>query len=97
VQAEVVRLLSFAPNPQAVKAVISPHAGLGYSGAVLWTVYGRIYCLAVFLMLGPNHRGVGELVALMADGERGTPLGAVAIDRKVETALRRACPLIWED
>jgi len=96
-QAEVARLLSFAPEPQVVKAVISPHAGLGYSGAVAGAVFGRIYCPAVFLMLGPNHRGVGEPVALMADGEWETPLGAVAIDREVATALRSACPLIRED
>jgi MEMO1 family protein len=48
-------------------------------------------------MLGPNHRGVGEPAALMVDGEWGTPLGAVAIDREVATALRIACPLIRED
>jgi MEMO1 family protein len=37
-KAEVARLLSFAPEPQVVKAVISPHAGLGYSGAVTGAV-----------------------------------------------------------
>jgi hypothetical protein len=58
-KAEVARLLSPTPEPQVVKAVVSPHAGLGYSGAVAGAVYGCIYRHAVFLMLGPNHRGGG--------------------------------------
>ena len=96
-KAEVTRLLSPRQAPQPVKAVVSPHAGLGYSGAVAGAVYGRIHCPAVFLLLGPNHRGVGAPVALTAEGEWETPLGAVAIDREVATALRSACPLIRED
>ncbi|MGH8068614.1 MAG: AmmeMemoRadiSam system protein B [Candidatus Entotheonellia bacterium] len=96
-KAEVARLLLPRQEPQPVKAVVSPHAGLGYSGAVAGAVYGRIDCPAVFLMLGPNHRGVGEPVALMAEGEWETPLGAVAIDREVAAALRSVCPLIRDD
>jgi MEMO1 family protein len=96
-KAEVARLLSPRPEPQPVAAVVSPHAGLGYSGAVAGAVYGRIDCPAVFLMLGPNHRGVGEPVALMAEGEWETPLGVVAIDREVATALQSVCPLIRDD
>jgi MEMO1 family protein len=96
-KAEVGRLLCPRHEPQAVKAVVSPHASLGYSGVVAGAVYGRIRCPAVFLMLGPNHPGVGEPVALMTEGEWETPLGAVAIDREVAKALRSTCPLIRED
>jgi AmmeMemoRadiSam system protein B len=96
-KAEVARLLSPRQEPQRVKAVVSPHAGIGYSGAVAGAIYGSIHCPAVFILLGPNHMGVGEPVALMAEGEWETPLGTVAIDREVTTALRSACPLIQDD
>jgi AmmeMemoRadiSam system protein B len=96
-KAEMARLLVPQQESLPVKAVVSPHAGLGYSGAVAGAVYGCIYCPEVFLMLGPNHRGVGASVALMAEGEWETPLGTVAIDRQMATALRSACPLIRED
>jgi AmmeMemoRadiSam system protein B len=96
-KAEVARLLSPRQEPQPVKAVVSPHASIGYSGVVAGAVYGRIHCPAVFIVLGPNHMGVGEPVALMAEGEWETPLGTVAIDREVATILRSACPLIRED
>jgi MEMO1 family protein len=94
---EVARLLSPRREPQLVKAVVSPHAGIGYSGTVAGAMYGHIHCPAVFILLGPNHMGMGEPVALMAEGEWETPLGVVAIDREVATSLRRACPLIQND
>jgi MEMO1 family protein len=96
-KAEVARLLSSRQAPQSVKAVVSPHAGIGYSGAVAGAVYGRIRCPTVFLVLGPNHRGVGESVALMAEGEWETPLGTVVIDCELAVALRSACPLVRDD
>jgi MEMO1 family protein len=96
-KAEVARLLSPRQEPQPVKAVVSPHAGFGYSGAVAGAMYGRIQCPAVFILIGPNHRGVGEPVALMAEGEWETPLGTVAIDRELATSLHSACPLIQDD
>jgi AmmeMemoRadiSam system protein B len=96
-KAAVAQLLSSRQEPQPVKAVVSPHAGLAYSGTVAGAVYGCIRCPAVFLMLGPNHMGVGEPVALMAEGEWETPLGVVAVDYELATALRDACPLVRDD
>jgi AmmeMemoRadiSam system protein B len=96
-KAEVARLLEPGPEPQPVKAVVSPHAGIGYSGAVAGAVYGRVRSPTVFILLGPNHTGVGAPVALMAEGEWETPLGAIAIDRDMAITLRSGCPLIRED
>jgi len=96
-KAQVARLLSPRHEPQTVKAVVSPHAGIDYSGMVAGAVYGRIHCPEVFLLLGPNHLGIGASIALMAEGEWETPLGAVTIDRHVATVLRSASPRIRED
>ena len=67
--------------------MVSPHAGIGYSGAVAGAIYGRIRCPALFLVLGPNHLGVGEPVVLMAEGAWETPLDAVALDRELAAAF----------
>jgi MEMO1 family protein len=96
-ETEVARLLSSRQEPQPVKAVVSPHTGIGYSGAVAGAVYGRIRCPAVFLMLGPNHLGVGEPVVLMAAGEWETPLDAVALERELVAAFCVAYPLVRDD
>jgi AmmeMemoRadiSam system protein B len=96
-ETELARLLSSGQEPQPVKAVVSPHTGIGYSGAVAGNVYGCMHCPAVFLMLGPNHLGVGEPVVLMAEGEWETPLDAVALERELVAAFCVACPLVRDD
>jgi len=68
-----------------------------YSGAVAGAVYAHLRVPDVFLLLGPNHTGRGELLALMSQGEWETPLGAVAIDHELASALFTACPLLRED
>jgi AmmeMemoRadiSam system protein B len=66
--------------------LVTPHAGYLYSGKVAGAVYGRIEFPEVFVILGPNHTGLGAGAAIMTAGEWETPLGRVPID----TALARA-------
>jgi AmmeMemoRadiSam system protein B len=96
-RAQVQDLLASTGERQPVMAVVSPHAGLQYSGAVAGEVYARVRPAAVYLLLGPNHAGLGEPVALMSEGEWETPLGLVPIDRDLALALQAACPLIRQD
>jgi AmmeMemoRadiSam system protein B len=96
-RAEVARLLTAEGEARPVKAVVSPHAALQYSGAVAGAVYARMHRPEVCIILGPNHTGVGEPVALMAEGVWETPLGLVHIDRELAEALQAACPFVRQD
>lgn len=96
-RAQTRRLLVATGERQPAMAVVSPHAGLHYSGAVAGEVYGRLQPAAVYLLLGPNHTGRGRPVACMDEGEWETPLGTVAIDRPLALTLQAACPLISQD
>lgn len=96
-RAQVQRLLVSTAERQAAMAVISPHAGLQYSGSVAGEVYARIQPAEVYLVLGPNHSGLGESVALMSEGEWEMPLGPVPIDRDLALAVQAACPLVRQD
>ena len=96
-KAEVAKILLLMPKPQVVRAMVSPHTVFGYSGAVAGAVYARFDCPAVFLIRRSNHRGMGEPLALMGDGEWEIPLGTVAIEQGVATALRSACLIIRDD
>jgi AmmeMemoRadiSam system protein B len=58
-----------------------PHAGLVYSGAVAGAVYSSIDMPKTFVMIGPNHTGLGARVAVMDDGEWEVPTGKLGIDR----------------
>jgi AmmeMemoRadiSam system protein B len=76
---------------------VVPHAGYVYSGAVAGAVYRRLPQRARFLILGPNHFGRGEPLALMSEGVWLTPLGRATIDRELARALRRHAPLLADD
>src|SRR5213592_2385534 len=41
------------------KAIVAPHAGYMYSGAVAGAVYGSVRLPRRFIVLGPNHTGMG--------------------------------------
>ena len=74
-------------------ALISPHAGLIYSGRIAAAGY-RLLERARFdavILLGPCHRG-GVGLAVMPGGAIETPLGTVGIDEELVSALAEADP-----
>jgi AmmeMemoRadiSam system protein B len=70
------------PKEHAI-GVISPHAGLIYSGAVAGEVYSRIALPETFILMGPNHTGLGANVALMPEGEWEIPTAVLRIDERL--------------
>jgi MEMO1 family protein len=87
------------PRAKKIKAlgVVSPHAGLVYSGSVAGAVYSSIELPGTFVLIGPNHTGLGEPVSLMSKGEWETPLGTVRIDEGLAAAILSRSRLIRED
>ncbi|HEX9114096.1 MAG TPA: AmmeMemoRadiSam system protein B, partial [Nitrospirota bacterium] len=77
--------------------IVSPHAGLIYSGSVAGAVYSRIELPDTFILIGPNHTGLGAPVSLMAKGNWETPLGTVTIDEALAASILSRSPLIRED
>jgi len=63
-----------------VLGAVVPHAGYRYSGPVAASVYAKLQPADTFVILGPNHSGMGPDAALMMDGTWQTPLGDVHID-----------------
>lgn len=90
--AEVDGLLAAAP-PRAVPgrlvALVSPHAGLRYSGAVAGHAYALLAgrrALTVVLV-GPSHRLAFDGVSVWPSGAYETPLGRVPIAEDLAAAL----------
>jgi len=77
--------------------IVSPHAGLIYSGSVAGAVYSRIELPDTFVLIGPNHTGLGAPVSLMARGQWETPLGLVEIDEALAASILSKSPRILED
>ena len=75
-----------------VKGLVVPHAGYMYSGAIAANSY---YYLSkngfadTFIILGPNHTGMGSRVSIMTDGSWETPLGKVPINENLAEKLNK--------
>src|SRR5262245_28466558 len=86
------------PEEADVVALIAPHAGLIYSGPVAAYAYrllrNRIYDTIV--LVGPSHYVPFEGVSIWAHGAFETPLGNLAIDEEVATAIVASCPIVRE-
>lgn len=81
-------LATFMPAPTAgrrVTAVVLPHAGYVYSGAVAGEVMNQVRVPKQVILLGPNHQGSGQPLAVTGADAWQTPLGTVPI----AGALRR--------
>jgi AmmeMemoRadiSam system protein B len=86
-----------AGSPLRAQAILVPHAGYIYSGAVAGAVYSTVELPRRFVMLGPNHTGWGSSLALYPEGEWQTPLGAAIIDAQLNRLLLEECPGLRED
>jgi AmmeMemoRadiSam system protein B len=77
--------------------ILSPHAGLIYSGAVAGAVYSRVELPDRIVLLGPNHTGLGAPVSIMCSGRWETPLGVVDIDEPLARTILAGSPRLHED
>ena len=73
------------------KAIIAPHAGYVYSGAIAATVYARLAparsTIKRVVLLGPAHRVAVRGLALPGAQAFATPLGSIAVDEPAIQAL----------
>ncbi|MCS7109209.1 MAG: MEMO1 family protein [Candidatus Micrarchaeota archaeon] len=84
---------SISPLESAI-GIISPHAGYIYSGKTASYGYARLRKIgkgATFVILGPNHYGVGPEVSIYPKGEWETPLGNAVIDEEFVDELCKIC------
>lgn len=87
---------SAQPRIRALGCVV-PHAGYVYSGQVAGAVFGRLELPRRFVILCPNHTGMGEPLAIMSEGAWHTPLGDVAIDIELAKQMKARLNLLSED
>lgn len=86
-------------KPKRINAIgcVSPHAGYIYSGGVAGKVFSSIQPKTTYVILGPNHTGMGIQFGLDANQSWLTPLGEVFIDQNLKEAILAKSKLIEED
>ena len=99
-------LHSFGPgkNPpkefeKKIFGVICPHAGFVYSGPI---ACNSVYAISsespeLFIIIGPNHWGIGRNVSTMKDCEWETPLGKVQVDSEAAEEISKLSPNVELD
>ncbi len=88
------------PGPRKIRGLMVPHAGYMYSGPTAAKAYRALAedgAPETFIIIGPNHAGLGGPVSIMKRGVWETPLGDVELDFEVGTMIEENCELIEED
>lgn len=83
------------------RALLVPHAGLIYSGALAARAYNRLRSgleqVQRIVLLGPSHRFPLQGIAALDADEWQTPLGIVEVDRRFNEALVTAGWAVYEN
>jgi len=75
------------PQKVRAKAIMCPHAGYVCSGPVAGKVYSRIPNYDTYVIIGPNHSGVGAPAAVFGEGSWSMPMGEVPIDKDLASSI----------
>ncbi|MGD2106341.1 MAG: MEMO1 family protein [Nitrosopumilaceae archaeon] len=79
--------------------IICPHAGYVYSGPIACNSIKSISSESpeLFIIVGPNHWGIGRSVATMKDCKWETPLGSVEVDSEAAAEISKLSQFIESD
>ena len=73
-----------------IKGIVVPHAGFIFSGAIAAHAFKEIAengFADTFIILGPNHTGMGSGVSIMKKGTWQTPIGEIKINEKLANKI----------
>lgn len=94
---EVEALIDRTAKKEESIGVVSPHAGYIYSGSVAGSVLASIESKSTYIIMGPNHTGLGSQFSLSTTDSWRTPLGEVKIDKELANGIKKNSKYIEED
>ena len=98
-EAAVRGYLAAAGAKSAKRTILAmvPHAGYVYSGGVAGLTLGAANLAPRVILLGPNHTGQGQALAVWSQGAWRTPAGETPVDAELAVALLAAEPRLRAD
>jgi AmmeMemoRadiSam system protein B/AmmeMemoRadiSam system protein A len=93
----IAGMVDEASAKEEIIGLISPHAGYIYSGPVAGATISRVKFKDTFIIMGPNHTGLGKPFSIMTEGTWWTPLGEVRIDSELGKRILAASKYLEED
>lgn len=94
---DVGALIDANADKKNVIGAVSPHAGYAYSGKVAGATLSLIKPKRTYIILGPNHTGLGANFAIDTNEAWNTLLGSVRIDSHLADRIEKDCPYIKYD
>ncbi|OGW76929.1 MAG: AmmeMemoRadiSam system protein B [Omnitrophica bacterium RIFCSPLOWO2_02_FULL_45_16] len=94
---EVRGLIDETAGREDAIGVVSPHAGYVYSGLVAGSTLSSIKSKSTYIILGPNHTGLGSPFSISVSDSWKTPLGEVSVSKALSDKILKNCPDIKED
>jgi AmmeMemoRadiSam system protein B len=91
---QVQQYITRVAEREKVIGALSPHAGLMYSGYVAGSVYSSIVFPDTFILIGPNHTGLGPRLSLAPSGEWEIPTAKLSIDEDLAAAISEELPAL---
>jgi len=88
---QVAELLDSTAQPRPALALVGPHAGYVYSGAIAGQTWARVAVPRRVVLMCPNHTGRGVPRSLWPSGGWRLPTGVVPIDEALGEAIRARC------
>lgn len=77
--------------------MLLPHAGYIYSGAVAAATVASANPKSTYIIMGPNHTGLGSPFSVSASDSWRTPLGDVKINGELAQKILKDCRQIRKD
>ncbi|MBF0317397.1 MAG: AmmeMemoRadiSam system protein B [Nitrospirae bacterium] len=96
-QYQVKGFVQYDADKSKVFGLVSPHAGLVYSGRVAGATYSRISMPDNVILIGPNHTGMGERFALMSRGKWEIPTHTFDINGDIADILLKHSVFLKDD
>ena len=86
-------------NKYKIYGLIVPHGAYIFSGAISANAYFEIndQNIDTFILIGPDHKGIGKRISIMSEGYWQTPLGDVLINKEITKDLKTHNNIIIED
>ncbi len=90
-------VLDLHREKREIKAALAPHAGYIYSGKTAAACYSMFKQSDCYIILAPNHTGLGSPFSIMTGGTYTTPLGDVEIDEELSLKILKNSTILEED
>jgi len=96
-EAQIAGFVNVAAPKEDVVGLVSPHAGYMYSGPVAGAAISRVRFKDTFVIIGPNHTGMGQRYSIMTEGTWRTPLGDAEVDSELASRILAGSSRLKED